>query len=1341
VQPLVFLSNPNLDVQLKGNARTQIITRDGFRRAMTHGDFDGAPSWFKDRPLNTPMAAATLRALKNAGFKASAAARKVNSLILTDLLEDGAHFQDHLGVHESLGHHRRVRSFLVPPGTTAERRDQLLRAARREAQHLTALSAHPHVLQFHDFVMDGPLGGPSVVLEHFEDATPLDAFLRSHPKLSFNERIALIQQLAEALEFCHRKEIFHRALNPRAILVRQRAGEQPDLRLYNFQLAATDEITGTSHLTAFSPDQAAVYIAPEVLQDPSHANAAADVFSLGAIAYLILTDSMPGTTLPERAKLLEAGHLSIAAARDGLAGGATDRRLPGDDEGRLRSLDDVVALATETNPHARADSAIEWLNLLLGAATANTKEPEQPFVDPLAARPGDRLAPDLEVVDILGSGSTARVLRVRSNDTEYALKVALSSDLDDRVRQEGALLAGLHKGERIDRIAVLVRELTLTDRVALLMTDAGESLGSLLAREGPPSGDFARRWGEDLLRALEALEERGVQHRDIKPANLGVLPSSAKKKRSLMLFDFSLAGVATTAITTGTPVYRDPFLELRGHWDAAADRWSAAMTLHELVTGIRPGWGEGNEPAASSTGEIRIAAERFAAQFRSKLLPFFRRALARDVKQRFDSAETMRLDWLGCFASAAEEEDVPTAPAKTGPRTFPPGYLVADKPIAALELSNRAKNALDRAGMITLGELLAMPRNRLSTTRGIGRSTHQEIFAFVEDALRALGGALPVADEPVFFTGPSLTSLPVAQVPGLGDEAAAILEDAGLATTTAVAAAPAAQVTRLLHDDTAALAALRTHFIDAAAKAAGAPTTGSVEAWVDALFAAKRKRSKYLTTAAQLFGLEDVPGLDPGAGHVTGSALAKALKVTPPAVHIALSRAREEWQKHPQIGELALATSTALSRLCGVAPLARVAEALRSVLPHSQAGAGGANDGQTRDRAAEALVRVVAEIDEGITSGRIARLLWLAGDPEGIPLARRLGDAADELAAREPLASTDEARTKLMDLVAGTPLSQLPHDRLVSLAAEASTEAARSARLELYPRGMAAVRALALSAGALAPAQATPEAIRRLVTTRYPEAAPLPEGPALHPLMREIGLEWRPEVAAYQRPGAVPATSQHTAVEPRRSTTHTTHRPPPSPASQEDREFNDKIRIAVERGDFRVLDVTSGYDEPAARELVRRVKAAPISIEARVLAEIDRLMKEGEVDPEVVIDADRRGPAAGDDWEELRGLVKEAAGNALADLVPPGSRTPIVLLHPGILARYGLVDVLARLVESAQRDDAPAVFLINPTEDAAAPAVIDGGTRPALQVPVISPAQRLRVPTAWAVNAARGGVA
>src|SRR5690606_26940313 len=107
----------------------------------------------------------------------------------------------------------RVRTYLVPGATTQERRAQLERAAKREAQTLSQLGKHPGILHYRAFVPDAAMG-PAVLFESFEDSLPLDAFLRQHPELTFDERFEILQQIVEAVAHCHRASVLHRNLSP-----------------------------------------------------------------------------------------------------------------------------------------------------------------------------------------------------------------------------------------------------------------------------------------------------------------------------------------------------------------------------------------------------------------------------------------------------------------------------------------------------------------------------------------------------------------------------------------------------------------------------------------------------------------------------------------------------------------------------------------------------------------------------------------------------------------------------------------------------------------------------------------------------------------------------------------------------------------------------------------------------------------------------------------------------------------------------------------------------------------------------------------------------------------------
>jgi hypothetical protein len=252
VEPLVLLSAPNVKVALDAQGSLKVVTRQTFERAITHGEFHGASPELMRFRVDQPTAKETRKALREIGLVPSKGALKIGDFAIGDILEEGPGYQDREAHHEQLREmHRRVRLYVIPSSTTPERRDQLRRAAEREARVLTVLGDHRNILGCKDYLRDGPTGAPCLVFDQFEDALPLDAFLRQHPDLSFDDRITILRQIGEALEYCHRKDVVHRGLSPSAVLVRRQPSDNRiETRLYNFQLAIRPEGSiGTDHLS------------------------------------------------------------------------------------------------------------------------------------------------------------------------------------------------------------------------------------------------------------------------------------------------------------------------------------------------------------------------------------------------------------------------------------------------------------------------------------------------------------------------------------------------------------------------------------------------------------------------------------------------------------------------------------------------------------------------------------------------------------------------------------------------------------------------------------------------------------------------------------------------------------------------------------------------------------------------------------------------------------------------------------------------------------------------------------------------------------------------------------
>jgi hypothetical protein len=361
---------------------------------------------------------------------------------------------------------------------------------------------------------------------------------------------------------------------------------------------------------------------------------------------------------------------------------------------------------------------------------------------------------------------------------------------------------------------------------------------------------------------------------------------------------------------------------------------------------------------------------------------------------------------------------------------------------------------------------------------------------------------------------------------------------------------------------------------------------------------------------------------------------------------------------------------------------------------------------------------------------RIGGTPWVARDPEVLDALAALAETADSLAVTEPLPSSEVVRSKLAEVAEGTPLATLPADQRLTLAARAGNNAAASARLELYPRNMDAARALALSLAALSGTGLTPDVVKKRVAARYPEAAPLPERPALDRLLAPHGLVFVADIGSgeYARPGVHAHTSMTVAL-PSRKPTAPGLPQRRSPEAQRAAAFQDQLDRGVAAGRFRVVQVRADVASPATDALASALKTKAVSLDLELFAADRKTAAELGVEWANIKAADRAGPD-GPDWPLLLELVRQATDGVVDNLLKRREQT-LVLAWPGVLARYGLSGALSRIVNEAERGDAPAILLVVPSHaDGTAPSI--NGRLP---VPAPLPSQRLVMPDAWLANA------
>jgi hypothetical protein len=314
--------------------------------------------------------------------------------------------------------------------------------------------------------------------------------------------------------------------------------------------------------------------------------------------------------------------------------------------------------------------------------------------------------------------------------------------------------------------------------------------------------------------------------------------------------------------------------------------------------------------------------------------------------------------------------------------------------------------------------------------------------------------------------------------------------------------------------------------------------------------------------------------------------------------------------------------------------------------------------------------------------------------------------------------------------------------RLVRLAAAASSSAVVSSRLEIYPRRMPAERALRLAHGALLGApELTLEQVRERVLVRYPEAEPPPGRPDLDRLLMATGshLTWVAEAAegrgAY-RAARVQSITVSSGSEPLPRAGTTDALPlDTTPEIAAARHLEERLQRAAREGAFLALMVDPRHMERAAGELARRFDVEVRSLDEALIGRMRAVAASAGADWGVVLRADA-APRESLDRQNLLVVVRRAM-EALESELGTGGRT-LVLTHPGLLARYGLMDTLQRLRDRVGRRPGPGapalhgLWLLIPAEDGSALPVLDGQA-----IPVIGPSQWAHLTHAWLANAHR----
>jgi eukaryotic-like serine/threonine-protein kinase len=172
------------------------------------------------------------------------------------------------------------------PMLTRLRKDLEQRFARE--RDILASLEHPNIARLYDGGADSN-GLPYLAMEYVA-GEPITDWCDAH-KLAIPERLRLLLQVLDGMQYAHERHVIHRDLKPSNILVT----ESGQVRLLDFGIAKllqTEEADRTQLTSLYGRALTPAYASPELLRGDT-VDARSDVYSLGVLIYELLTGARP----------------------------------------------------------------------------------------------------------------------------------------------------------------------------------------------------------------------------------------------------------------------------------------------------------------------------------------------------------------------------------------------------------------------------------------------------------------------------------------------------------------------------------------------------------------------------------------------------------------------------------------------------------------------------------------------------------------------------------------------------------------------------------------------------------------------------------------------------------------------------------------------------------------------------------------------------------------------------------------------------------------------------------------------------------------------------------------
>jgi serine/threonine-protein kinase len=289
--------------------------------------------------------------------------RRLGAYLLGERIGEGGHANVYLATHDLL---KRPTAVKLLKSTRAT--DEMVARFEREAKLASQLN-HPNTVQIFDYGIS-PDGTFYYAMEYLEGTTVGEIVVNSGP-MPVARAVHLLRQVCAALAEVHGKGLVHRDISATNIMACRQGGEYDFVKVLDFGLVKrvsephTHTITRTLRILG-TP----LYMAPERLRNPADVDGRADIYALGAVAYVMLTGrkvfdasdelSMTSLVLNEiPPRVSKCAEQPIPPELDDLIAACLEKRR----DDRPAHIDDVMqvldAIARES-PWSQRDAEAAW---------------------------------------------------------------------------------------------------------------------------------------------------------------------------------------------------------------------------------------------------------------------------------------------------------------------------------------------------------------------------------------------------------------------------------------------------------------------------------------------------------------------------------------------------------------------------------------------------------------------------------------------------------------------------------------------------------------------------------------------------------------------------------------------------------------------------------------------------------------------------------------------------------------------------------------------------------------------------------------------------------------------